>query len=82
MPPVNASGLTPALARRIRLVGLDVDGVLTDGGIYLGDVAGAPHEFKRYDIQDGLGVFFMREAGSSRRHRHWPRIRERASPGA
>ena len=24
------------LARSIRLVGLDVDGVLTDGGIYLG----------------------------------------------
>jgi 3-deoxy-D-manno-octulosonate 8-phosphate phosphatase (KDO 8-P phosphatase) len=60
---VSASSLTPALARRIRLVGLDVDGVLTDGGIYLGDVAGAPLEFKRYDIQDGLGVFFLREAG-------------------
>lgn len=55
--------LDPALARRIRLVGLDVDGVLTDGGIYLGDVAGTPVEFKRYDIQDGLGVFFLREAG-------------------
>lgn len=63
MPPVDAPGLTPALARRIRLVGLDVDGVLTDGGIYLGDVAGGPLEFKRYDIQDGLGVFFLREAG-------------------
>ena len=50
-------------ARRIRVVGLDVDGVLTDGGIYLGDVAGARHEFKRYDIQDGLGVYFMRSAG-------------------
>ena len=63
MPPVSASDLSPALARRIRLVGLDVDGVLTDGGVYLGDVAGAPLEFKRYDIQDGLGVFFLREAG-------------------
>ena len=50
-------------ARRIRVVGLDVDGVLTDGGIYLGDVAGARHEFKRYDIQDGLGIYFMRSAG-------------------
>jgi 3-deoxy-D-manno-octulosonate 8-phosphate phosphatase (KDO 8-P phosphatase) len=63
MPPVSASDLDPAVARRIRLVGLDVDGVLTDGGVYLGDVAGAPLEFKRYDIQDGLGVFFLREAG-------------------
>ena len=52
-----------ALAREIRVVGLDVDGVLTDGGIYLGDVAGARHEFKRYDIQDGLGIYFLRSAG-------------------
>ena len=52
-----------AIARDIRVVGLDVDGVLTDGGIYLGDVAGARHEFKRYDIQDGLGVYFLRSAG-------------------
>jgi 3-deoxy-D-manno-octulosonate 8-phosphate phosphatase (KDO 8-P phosphatase) len=55
--------IDPELARAIRIVGLDVDGVLTDGGIYLGDVNGARHEFKRYDIQDGLGVYFMRSAG-------------------
>ncbi len=52
-----------SLARRIRLVGLDVDGVLTDGGLYIGDVAGRPVELKRYDIQDGLGVLFLRMAG-------------------
>jgi 3-deoxy-D-manno-octulosonate 8-phosphate phosphatase (KDO 8-P phosphatase) len=50
-------------ARAVRLVVLDVDGVLTDGGIYLGDVAGARQEFKRYDIQDGLGIRFLRDAG-------------------
>lgn len=55
--------IDPALAGRIRLVGLDVDGVLTDGGIYLGAVDGAPMEFKRYDIQDGLGIRFLRAAG-------------------
>ena len=55
--------IDPTLARTIRVVGLDVDGVLTDGGIYLGDVAGARHEFKRYDIQDGLGIYFLRSAG-------------------
>jgi 3-deoxy-D-manno-octulosonate 8-phosphate phosphatase (KDO 8-P phosphatase) len=55
--------IDPALARRIRLVGLDVDGVLTDGGIYLGDVGGAPLELKRYDIQDGIAVRFLRSAG-------------------
>jgi 3-deoxy-D-manno-octulosonate 8-phosphate phosphatase (KDO 8-P phosphatase) len=54
-------------AARVRLVGLDVDGTLTDGGIYLGAVAGVaqdqPLEFKRYDIQDGLGIALLRAAG-------------------
>jgi len=52
-----------ALAESIRLVVLDVDGVLTDGGIYLGAVYGRPLEFKRYDIQDGLGIYLMQKAG-------------------
>jgi len=52
-----------ALARRIRLVGLDVDGVLTDGGIYMGQVGDHPVEFKRFDIQDGLGIKLLRDAG-------------------
>lgn len=55
--------IDPTLARRIRLVGLDVDGVMTDGGIYLGATAGSSLEFKRYDIQDGLGILFLRNAG-------------------
>ncbi len=59
----TAPALDAALARRIRLVALDVDGVMTDGGIYLGDVGGGRMEFKRYDIQDGLGVLFLRMAG-------------------
>jgi 3-deoxy-D-manno-octulosonate 8-phosphate phosphatase (KDO 8-P phosphatase) len=55
--------IDPELARRIRWVGFDVDGVLTDGGIYLGDVDGQRLEFKRYDIQDGVGVLQLRMAG-------------------
>lgn len=55
--------IDPALARRIRLVGFDVDGVLTDGGIYLGDAGGTRVELKRYDIQDGLGIRFLQAAG-------------------
>ena len=55
--------ITPELAKRIRLVGLDVDGVLTDGGIYLGDVDGARMEFKRFDILDGLGIKMLQLAG-------------------
>ena len=52
--------IDPHLARSIRLVALDVDGVMTDGGIYLGDVDGKRLEFKRYEIQDGLGVYMLR----------------------
>lgn len=55
--------IDPALARSIRLVGLDVDGVMTDGGIYLGAADGRPVELKRYEIQDGLGVHLMQRAG-------------------
>ena len=43
---------------------LDVDGVLTDAGIYLGETAsGDPVEFKRFDIQDGLGIRLLTDAG-------------------
>jgi len=52
-----------SLAQSIKLVAFDVDGVMTDGGIYLGDVDGRRLEFKRYDIQDGLGVALLRRAG-------------------
>ncbi len=52
------------LASRIRLVVLDVDGVLTDAGVYLGEGAdGAAVELKRFDIQDGLGIGLLRAAG-------------------
>ena len=52
-----------ALAQRVRLLGLDVDGVLTDNGIFVGPVDGQPVELKRFDIQDGLGHVLMRTAG-------------------
>ncbi len=55
--------LNAAVARRIRLIGLDVDGVLTDGGVYVGQSAEHPVELKRFHIQDGLGVKFLRQAG-------------------
>ncbi|HEY6219265.1 MAG TPA: HAD family hydrolase [Gemmatimonadaceae bacterium] len=51
------------LAKRIKLVGFDVDGVLTDGGIYLGAADGRSLEFKRYDIQDGIGIRFIADLG-------------------
>lgn len=56
--------LEPEVAEVIRLLILDVDGVLTDGGIYLGaTAAGEAVEMKRYDITDGLGIRMLRSAG-------------------
>jgi 3-deoxy-D-manno-octulosonate 8-phosphate phosphatase (KDO 8-P phosphatase) len=55
--------LDAAVARRLKLVGFDVDGVLTDNGIYVGMVGDHPVEFKRFHIQDGLGVRMLRSAG-------------------
>lgn len=49
-----------ALLRRIQLVILDVDGVLTDGGIYL---AADGTELKRFDVKDGFGIAQWRRAG-------------------
>lgn len=37
----------------IKLFALDVDGTLTDGGVYMDGKGG---EFKRFDIQDGYGI--------------------------
>src|SRR5712671_2104132 len=55
--------LDAAVARRLKLVGFDVDGVLTDNGIYVGMVGDHPVEFKRFHIQDGLGVRMLRTTG-------------------
>ena len=49
-----------ARARRIRLLTLDVDGVLTDGRIYVDD---AGHEFKAYSALDGQGIKMLQQAG-------------------
>jgi 3-deoxy-D-manno-octulosonate 8-phosphate phosphatase (KDO 8-P phosphatase) len=50
-------------ARRVRLLGLDVDGVLTNNAVYLGLAGGERVEFKQFDIQDGLGIGLARRAG-------------------
>lgn len=47
------------VARRIKLVVFDVDGVLTDNGVYIGEGI----ELKRFDIQDGLGMKLLQFAG-------------------
>ncbi len=56
--------LDGAKARAVRLVIFDVDGVLTDAGVYLGALPGSGTlEMKRFDIQDGLGIVLLKKAG-------------------
>jgi 3-deoxy-D-manno-octulosonate 8-phosphate phosphatase (KDO 8-P phosphatase) len=50
-------------ARRIKLVGTDVDGCLTDNSLFIGEVAGERVEFKQFDVGDGLGATLLRNAG-------------------
>ena len=55
--------IDPGLARGIRLLVLDVDGVLTDNSITIGLVEGKRVEFKSFNIQDGLGLGIFRQSG-------------------
>lgn len=44
----------------IKLFAMDVDGTLTDGGIYMD---GAGGEMKRFDVQDGQGIALLLKKG-------------------
>jgi len=48
------------LAKSIKLLVLDVDGVLTDGGLYYGDDGIA---MKRFNVQDGFGIKLAQSVG-------------------
>ena len=48
------------LASRIKLVIFDVDGVLTDAGIYVGTTQeGQTIELKRFNLQDNVGMIML-----------------------
>ncbi len=47
-------------AQSIRLIAFDVDGVLTDGGLYLSD---SGEEFKRFNSLDGHGLKMLKASG-------------------
>ncbi len=49
-----------SLFKKIKLLFLDVDGVLTDGGIW---VDGEGRESVRFDVQDGKGIVRAQEKG-------------------
>ncbi|PIU67882.1 MAG: 3-deoxy-D-manno-octulosonate 8-phosphate phosphatase [Armatimonadetes bacterium CG07_land_8_20_14_0_80_40_9] len=47
-------------AKKIKLIAMDVDGVLTDGKIILGEKG---EEYKNFFAQDGMGINLALEAG-------------------
>jgi 3-deoxy-D-manno-octulosonate 8-phosphate phosphatase (KDO 8-P phosphatase) len=57
---VPAKPKTPARAARIRLLVLDVDGVLTDGALVYGP---SGEETKRFHVRDGLAMQLARNSG-------------------
>ena len=51
---------SPTPWRRVRALIMDVDGVLTDGGLYYTENG---DELKRFDVRDGQGLVLLRQAG-------------------
>ncbi len=49
-----------AIAKQIKLVIFDVDGVLTDGGLYFTDDG---REIKKFNVKDGLGISILVKKG-------------------
>lgn len=61
---MSAPPIPHELARAVRVVIFDIDGVLTDAGVYVGaDADGRAIELKRFDIQDGTGIKLLKAAG-------------------
>jgi len=59
MPQKNYKLLKTKL-KKIKLLAFDVDGVLTDNTVFIGD---GKNEFKRFCIADGMVVYLARRAG-------------------
>ena len=56
---LTATARTKVL-RGIRLIALDVDGVLTDGGMYYGE---SGEELKKFQTRDGMGIKLLQAEG-------------------
>jgi 3-deoxy-D-manno-octulosonate 8-phosphate phosphatase (KDO 8-P phosphatase) len=57
--PRSTKALTPRL-KRIRLFATDVDGVLTDAGMYYSE---SGEELKKFNTRDGMGIKLLQRAG-------------------
>lgn len=51
------------LLQTVQLLLSDVDGVLTDGGLYYGEAGETDRELKKFNVKDGLGVRLLMESG-------------------
>src|SRR2546426_9073023 len=49
-----------AVLKRVRLVAMDVDGVLTDAGMYYSE---SGEELKKFNTRDGMGIKLLQAAG-------------------
>jgi 3-deoxy-D-manno-octulosonate 8-phosphate phosphatase (KDO 8-P phosphatase) len=59
MTKISESELSSSLSQ-VKLLALDVDGVLTDGGLYYTD---SGEELKKFNVKDGQGIKLIMQAG-------------------
>ena len=59
-PALNFSPELLLCAQGVKVVFFDVDGVLTDGGLYMSE---AGETLKRFNILDGMGLKLLQKAG-------------------
>jgi 3-deoxy-D-manno-octulosonate 8-phosphate phosphatase (KDO 8-P phosphatase) len=52
--------ITVGRLKQIRLFAMDVDGVLTDAGMYYGE---SGDEWKKFNTRDGMGIKLLQKAG-------------------
>lgn len=58
--PMNRPELFKEKLDKIKLLILDVDGVMTDGGMYVSENG---DQMKRYNTQDGMGIMHLTKTG-------------------
>ena len=57
---IQSSNPFISVASEIKLIAIDVDGVLTDGSIYIDDNG---NQIKRFDSKDGIGIRLLQNYG-------------------
>jgi 3-deoxy-D-manno-octulosonate 8-phosphate phosphatase (KDO 8-P phosphatase) len=57
---MSVSEATLERAKKIKVIIFDVDGVMTDGGLTIGDDG---QEYKTFNTQDGLGMKLLKQSG-------------------